>query len=424
MKSIMTTSSRDKNNNCDCDNSGEKLQPLESALATLLHAAPRVSETETVSLHEAAGRILAANLVSGIDVPPADNSAMDGYAIASADYRGQSLRVSQRIPAGISPGTLEAGTAARIFTGAFIPANADAVVMQENASNGEDGSVSFCSEVKAGQNIRYRGEDITRGETILKKGRKLLPQDIGLAASVGIGEVEAYRRIRVATFFTGSELVQPGQPLKPGQIYNSNQSVLNALLNACGCELVSFGITEDTLEATIDTFRQAASESDCIITSGGVSVGEEDHVRAALESLGKIDFWRVAIKPGKPVVFGQVDDTPVIGLPGNPVSVFSTFCLLARPFLLTMQQREDVMPVSYQVRAGFDWNKPGMRREFVRAQLHKDTQGYQTAILYPNQGSGVLSSTSWAHGFVEISEHKTVTAGDSVSFYPFSGLIS
>ncbi|OOZ42607.1 molybdopterin molybdotransferase MoeA [Solemya elarraichensis gill symbiont] len=420
----MTTSTRDQNNSCDCDNSREKLQPLESALDALLRAAPGVSETETVSLHDAAGRILAADLVSGIDVPPADNSAMDGYAIANADYKGESLRISQRIPAGISPEPLEAGTAARIFTGAFIPANADAVVMQENASTGEDGSVSFCGEIKAGQNIRSRGEDITRDETILKKGRRLLPQDIGLAASVGIGEVEVYRRVRVATFFTGSELVQPGKPLEPGQIYNSNQSVLNALLNACGCELVSLGITEDALDATIETFKQAASESDCIITSGGVSVGEEDHVRAALESLGKIDFWRVAIKPGKPVVFGQVNDTPVIGLPGNPVSVFSTFCLLARPFLLTMQRREDVMPVSYQVSAGFDWKKSGMRREFVRAQLQTDAQGRQTAILYPNQGSGVLSSTSWAHGFVEIGEHKTVTAGDSVSFYPFSGLIS
>lgn len=413
-----------KSNACDCDTHVSKLQPLESALEALRKEAVAVTDTETVPLHRATNRILASALISTIDVPPADNSAMDGYAINQEEYENTPLAVSQRIPAGISPVALEPGTAARIFTGAFIPKGADAVIMQENIVSVDNDKVSFCGQIHSGQNIRKKGEDITRGETILEPGRKLLPQDIGLAASVGISEVEVFRKLRVATFFTGDELVQPGQPLKPGQIYNSNQYVLNSLLEQIGCEVTSLGITEDTLEATIETFRQAASHADVVITSGGVSVGEEDHVRNALEALGNINFWRVAIKPGKPVAFGKIDNTPILGLPGNPVSVFSTFCLLARPFLLAMQGRIDITPPSFKVAAAFERKKAGGRRDFVRARIEFDPQGRQQAVLYSNQGSGVLSSTSWADGLVEIREHSTVSIGDTLNFYPFSGLFT
>jgi molybdopterin molybdotransferase len=395
----------------------------DEAIRLLLEQAHEVAETETLSLKDASGRVLAQSVTSPVNVPPLDNSAMDGYAVHSADIEpGKPLPVSQRIPAGTVGNELEAGTCARIFTGAPVPPGADAVIMQERATEQDDGSVSFESTPGTGDHIRRAGEDITNGSTVLEPGIKLGAQHLGLAASVGVAELSVKRRLKVATFFTGDEIVEPGNPLGEGQIYNSNQYHLNALVQGYDCEVVNFGIVEDTLEATRNTIRKAAAEADLIITSGGVSVGEEDHVRIAIEELGTINMWRLKIKPGKPLVHGEVDGTPIIGLPGNPVSAFVTCLLFVRPFLLKMQGLNQVLPTSYPVMADFDWPRAGIRREFVRAHVNNN-KGRTTAELYPHQGSGVLSSTCWANGLVVIPEETTVTKGDSVQFIPFKELL-
>jgi molybdopterin molybdotransferase len=353
---------------------------------------------------------------------------MDGYALALADlHAGTDFVISQRITAGSPPQPLQSGTAARIFTGAQIPPGADSVIMQEEVQTLPDSRVRFSpqaqSRLQLGANIRQRGEDIQLGTVILQRGRKLLPQDLGLAASVGIAQLSVYRRLKVATFFTGDELVQPGVALSPGQIYNSNQYLLNALLQRLGCTLINLGIVPDDLAATTATLQRAAAEADLVMTSGGVSVGEEDHIKTALETLGEIGFWRVAIKPGKPIAFGRIGTTAVIGLPGNPVSVFATCNLLARPFILRMQGCTTVLPQRFQVKAQFVWPTAGKRREYVRVRLSANNAGELEATLYPNQGSGVLSSTSWADGLAEIREHSTIAIGDNISFYPFEGLL-
>jgi molybdopterin molybdotransferase len=402
-----------------CDTPKQKLINVDEAIERLLSQAVALSGTETVSLQDALGRVLAEPVHSDVNVPPHDNSAMDGYAVRAADVTtaGESLPVSQRIAAGQTGSPLVPGTSARIFTGAPIPAGADSVIMQELCEQQAD-DVIINTVPAPGANVRTAGEDIKQGTTILEPGKHLRPQELGLAASVGIAELTVYRRLRVALFATGDELVDPGQPLKPGQIYNSNRYTLTGLLQARGCEIIDLGRVADTLEDTCAALTEAASKADLIISSGGVSVGEEDYVKLAVEQLGQLDMWRVAMKPGKPVAYGKVGDTDFIGLPGNPVSVFVTFCLFAGPFINKMQGHTKVLAQPVKLVACFDWPKPGKRREFARAQLHAD----YTLRLYPHQGSGVLSSATWADGLVEIPENTTIKQGDSVNYYSFREL--
>ncbi|NOQ90034.1 MAG: molybdopterin molybdenumtransferase MoeA, partial [Gammaproteobacteria bacterium] len=354
-------------------------------------------------------------------VPGYDNSAMDGYAVRSEDCltAGVELPVTQRIPAGQVGSPLEPGSAARIFTGAPIPQGADAVVMQERCEASES-KVTINIVVKAGANVRRAGEDIAKHSIVLGAGKRLRAQELGLLASVGLAELKVKRKLKVATFFTGDELVAPGQPLASGQIYNSNRYTLCGLLQAMDCEIIDLGIVPDTLAATLKVLQQAAAEADLVITSGGVSVGEEDYVRIALEKLGELTMWRIAMKPGKPVAFGKIGETLFMGLPGNPVSVFVTFLLFARVLILKLQGADDVLFKSVSVIADFDWPEI-KRQEYLRVRLlQKDKQ--TVAQLFPHQGSGVLSSTSWADGLVEIMSAKEIKKGDTVSYLPFEGL--
>jgi molybdopterin molybdotransferase len=398
---------------------------FEQALEKLLSAAQAVEEVRSLPLTAAAGRILAAPQQSTVAVPPLDNSAMDGYAVRLADISalGVCLPVSQRIPAGTVGTTLQAGTAARIFTGAPIPAGADAVIMQELCEHGENGVV-INHLPRANENIRRAGEDIAVGDQILKPGIKLRPQDIALAASAGLPELPVYRRLRVGVFFTGDELVQPGEPLPPGAIYNSNRYALRALLEGLGCEVRDLGTVPDNLEATRDALRRAAADNDLIVTSGGVSVGEEDHVKPAVEAEGQLDMWKIAIKPGKPLAFGEVrregGKAWFIGLPGNPVSAIVTFLIMVRPFILRLQGVADVTPRAFNLRADFDWLRPDVRAEFLRARMN-DNGGVE---LYPNQGAGVVTSLCWGDGLVFNKPGLAINKGDSVRFVPFSELLS
>ena len=389
-------------------------------LENLLDRARGVTETETVAISAALGRVLATPQTSSITVPPLDNSAMDGYAVRLADVAkpGVSLPVSQRIQAGAVGQPLTAGTAARIFTGAPVPLGADAVLMQEDCiAEGEN--VVINKLPRPGENIRRAGEDIETGAQILAAGTRFSAAEMGLAASVGLAEVPVFKRLKVACFFTGDELVTPGVPLAPGQIYNSNRYTLTGLVNDLGCELIDLGIVPDTLEATEAALASAGREADVIVTSGGVSVGEADYVKTAVEKLGQVEMWKVAMKPGKPVVFGQVGQADFIGLPGNPVSAFVTFCLFVRPFLLKRMGVADVLYRAFAVQADFAWTKPGARREFLRARL----QANGRLALFPNQGSGVLTSCAWADGLVDLEVGQTVQPGDGVRFIPFSELL-
>ena len=399
------------------------LLSFDEALQKLLDAARPVAEAEEVDAVAAAGRTLARTQASGITVPPLDNSAMDGYAVRLADIAAPGVRlpVAQRIPAGSVGTPLQPGTAARIFTGAPVPEGADAVVMQELCEHAGEGVVQVNHVPRPGENIRRAGEDIQAGAEILASGSRLTPQGIGLAASVGLATLPVFRRLRVAVFFTGDELSMPGEPLKPGGIYNSNRYTLRGLLAALGCEVRDLGIVPDSLEATRAALREAAAASDVIITSGGVSVGEEDHVKAAVQAEGALDLWKIAIKPGKPLAFGKVSprDTAFIGLPGNPVSTFVTFLMLVRPFLLACQGARATAPRGLMMRADFDWPKPDRRREFLRVRIN----GGGGLDLFPNQSSGVLTSCAWADGLADIPPAQAVARGEPVRFLPFSELL-
>ena len=405
----------------------QPMRPFEDMRAALLAAATPLSTVEQVPTAEALGRVLAVDQISSLDVPPLDNSSMDGYALRCADVPavGARLVVAQRIPAGSVGHTLAPGTAARIFTGAPIPHGADAVVMQELCSLDGDG-VLIDHLPRPGEWIRRAGEDIARGAVVLTAGQRLGPQMLGLAASVGCATLPVFRRLRVALFSTGDELVMPGEPLPPGAIYNSNRYVLRGLLEALGCQVCDLGIVPDSLEATRAALRAAAGSNDLIITSGGVSVGEEDHVKPAVEAEGQLDLWLVAMKPGKPVAFGRVNDpaggsgADFIGLPGNPVSSFVTFLMLVRPFILRRMGVEDCLPHSIRLPAGFDWPRPDRRREFLRARVGEAGQ----VELFPNQGPGVLSSTVWAAGLVDNPAGHAIAQGEPVSFIPYSELLS
>ncbi len=407
---------------CDCDSHHPALMPMEAALEHLLAVARPVGEQERLGLDAALGRILAADQQSAIQAPPADNSAMDGYALRTADLSPEGpnrLPVSQRIIAGGVGEPLEPGSAARIFTGAPVPPGADAVVMQEQTERHGD-VVEIRAGVKPGQNIRRAGEDIDVGQTILEAGCRLRPQELGLAATAGIGELPVFRRVRVAIFSTGDELLEPGEPLTPGKIYNSNRYMLLGLLRALQCDIIDLGVLPDTLDSTVDAMRQAAGQADLIVTTGGVSVGEEDHVRAAVEQLGELSLWRINIKPGKPLAFGSVQGAHFIGLPGNPVSAFVTFLLFARPFILKLQGASALTPPEFTVIARFDWPRAGSRQEYLRARYLPDGSGVE---IYPHQGSGVLTSTVWADGLVVVPPKRAIKAGDRVGFIPFSELL-
>ncbi len=393
---------------------------FEQALAQVLAAARRVKGEDRVPLCEAAGRVLAAGLVSAIDVPPADNSAMDGYAVRCADVAapGTMLTVAQRIAAGSVGHELAPGTAARIFTGAPIPPAADAVVMQEQCAR--DGDCVTIDHVPApGEWIRRAGEDIRAGAEILPLGTRLTPQAIGMAAAVGVAELPVFRRLSVGLLSTGSELTPPGMPLLPGGIYNSNRAMLCALLEKAGCRVEDFGIVPDTLEATRRALRRAGALHDLVLTTGGVSVGEEDHVKPAVTAEGELSIWNIAVKPGKPLAFGKVGSADFIGMPGNPVSVFVSFSLLVRPFIRKCQGAAVVPPRALTLIAAFDWTKPATRREFLRGRM---TDGGR-AELFPNQSSGVLTSTVWGDGFVDVAAGQRIAAGDPVRFLPFAGLL-
>ncbi|WP_342050016.1 MULTISPECIES: molybdopterin molybdotransferase MoeA [unclassified Cupriavidus] len=393
---------------------------LVQALDALMAGARQIADTETIDTLTANGRVLAAPVTSALRVPPADNTAMDGYAVRATDVTAAGVRlpVSQRIPAGHVGTELAPGTAARIFTGGLIPPGADAVIMQEQCEADGDGVV-IRHVPRAGEWVRRAGEDIEAGSVILPAGTRLTPQAVGLAASVGQATLDVTRRVRVAVFFTGDELAMPGEPLKPGAIYNSNRYTLRGLLQNLGCEVTDFGIVPDTLAATRDTLRRAADGHDVIITSGGVSVGDEDHVRPAVQAEGRLDLWQIAIKPGKPLAFGAVGETFFLGLPGNPVSSFVTFLLFVRPFLLRMQGVQDVAMRRLPLRADFDLPKGDRRNEFLRARLNAEG-GLE---LFPNQSSGVLTSTVWGEGLIDNPPDHPIRRGDVVPFIPFQGLL-
>jgi molybdopterin molybdotransferase len=395
------------------------MQSVDEALAQLLAAARPVAEIEEVPTMAAVGRVLAQAQTSTMDVPPMDNSAMDGYAVRLSDLTvpEKKLKVAQRIPAGSVGTPLELGTAARIFTGAPVPAGADAIVMQEHCSLSDD-FVLIKKIPKKGEWIRLIASDIRKGGLVLAPGKRLLPQDTGLAASVGIKALPVYRKLRLGLFFTGDELVMPGDPLPPGRIYNSNRFTLNGLANAFGCEVRDYGIVPDRLEATREVLRRAASENDVIVTSGGVSVGDEDHVKPAVEAEGSLLMWRIAMKPGRPLAFGKINHAFFIGLPGNPVSSFVTFLVFVRPFLLKTQGQVDVAPRAIDVRADFDWPEPDTRREFLRVKWN--AQG--GLDLYPTQDSAVLTSTAWADGLVDNPAGSMIRKGARVRFLPYSEL--
>jgi len=412
------------------------LLSVAEALKFLLKSAVPLSQTETIPTLEANGRVLAASQVSQINVPGMDNSQMDGYAVRAAECAsGETrLRVSQRIPAGHVGVALEPGTAARIFTGAMVPQGADAIVMQEACefSKDADGDHVIVRHVpQAGEWVRETGEDIRIADTILPAGVRLRPQELGLAASVGLASLPVLRRLRVAVFFTGDELTMPGEALKPGAIYNSNRFLLRGLLENLGCEVKDFGIVPDQLQATRDTLRAAAASHDLIITSGGVSVGEEDHVKPAVEAEGRLNMWQIAMKPGKPLAFGEINRSSdnngnsgskafFLGLPGNPVSTFVTFLVFVRPFLLRLQGIDNVAPRTLTLRADFNWPKADRRQEFLRARFN-DAGGLD---LFPKQGSGVLTSTVWGDGLIDNPAGKTIAEGDLVRFIPFDHLLN
>jgi molybdopterin molybdotransferase len=404
--------------------------PMKTAAEALEHllaqAKPR-AEIEVVSTQNALGRILASDILSQVDVPPMNNTQMDGYAVRVADVQaaGQSFVVSQRIPAGHVGTELASGTIARIFTGATIPPGADAVVMQEDCVVNGD-KVTIQEVPKQGQWIRLQGEDLKAGGVALTKGTYLRAQELGVAASAGYDQLSVIKKIKVAAFFTGDELTLPGQPLKPGAIYNSNRDTLLACIRSLGCEATDLGIVPDTLEATRDALQRASKDHDLIITSGGVSVGEEDHIKPAVTAEGRLDMWQIAIKPGKPLAFGAVRkqgaehlETWFMGLPGNPVSSFVTFLLFVRPFIAKLQGRTHSNTPAIMMRADFDWPKADRRNEFLRVRIN--AQG--GLDLFPNQSSGVLTSASWADGLVDNPPLQTIKPGDMVKYMPFSGMI-
>jgi molybdopterin molybdotransferase len=399
---------------------------VDEALAQLMQHLPKADTVEWVACLEAHGRVLAENQIAKRDVPYYDNSAMDGYAIRVQDLDPAEqcwLPVEQQIPAGRTGTELAPGCAARIFTGAPIPPGADAVIKQELCTL-RDGEVGIQAEVHRGQNIRLRGEDIGSGETVLEQGIQLRAPQIALAAAIGLAEVPVFRKPRIAVFSTGAEIVEPGGALREGQVFDSNRYALIALVRAIGCNALDCGHLADDLEQTCTGIRAACNVADLVLTSGGVSVGDEDHVCRAIQTEGQLHLWRVAIKPGKPVAFGTLDGTPIFGLPGNPVAAFVTFLVLVRPFLKRMQGHDCPLHPGLPVAAGFSVARAPYRRRYLRVRLVVDKTGTQQLVLHDKQGSAMLTTLSWADGLVEIPEGEIVAEGQLVNFLQFSSLLS
>jgi len=412
------------------------LKSLDEALAALLAQATPLAGTETVSTFDADGRVLAQDLVSALHVPPQDNSAMDGYALRCADVpvAGTVLQVTQRIPAGHHGHALEPQAAARIFTGAPVPPGADAIVMQEDCEAVGEGRVRVNTVPQGGQWIRRAGEDVTRGAVVLARGQRLGPAALGMAAGIGLSQLTVVRRPRAALFSTGDELVMPGdvppEQMAPGAIYNSNRFFLRALLQRLGCEVTDYGIVPDQRAATLQALQGAAQNHDLVLTSGGVSVGEEDHIKPSVQQLGELDLWQISMKPGKPFAYGKLyrgegaargpqDACHFAGLPGNPVSSYVTFMLLVRPFLLRLQGVADVTPVRMALPAHFELTRGDKRREFLR--VRRNAAG--GLDLFPNQSSGVLTSAAWGDGLVDNPANTTIAQGDIVQFISFAELM-
>ena len=403
---------------------GSALTSIDTALAQLLSRMAAVTDREEVALPRALHRVLAETSHAAIDVPGHANSAMDGYAVNSQTLaRGQyRLRVTQRIPAGRVGQALAIGSAARIFTGAPIPPGADAVVMQENCSV-EGDEIVVMQAVEAGENVRRAGSDVERGTLLFEAGHRLRAPDIGVLAGVGRETVVVCRPLRVAVLTTGDELVRPGEPLQTGQIYNSNFYMLSTLVQGLGHDVVDCGIVADSLDSTVQALLAAAANADCIISSGGVSAGEEDHVRTALARIGELSLWKLAIKPGKPFAFGQLEGKPFFGLPGNPVSAFVTFALLVRPCLQRLGGARDHAPLQLQLTADFDLPVSGIRQEYLRVCCATDAQGETVLRLAGSQSSGVLSSVSHADGLAIVPPLSAVQRGDKLRFMPLSEIV-
>ena len=404
----------------------DSLMSADDALSFLIDSASVTAKTEAVSLDDSLGRILASDIHSTINVPGFDNSAMDGYTIALNDSQvaqeNLSFKVVDRIAAGSTGKDLNSGSAARIFTGAPIPKGANTVVMQEECKLSEDKSqITVARAINLNENIRPTGNDILKGNVILSSGNQIKPQDISLAASVGVGELVVFKKIKVGVFFTGDELVEPGNPLSPGKIYNSNRYALVALLKQVGCDVINLGNIEDKLDATCDALEALESQCDLIMTTGGVSVGEEDHVKPAVEKLGELNLWKIRMKPGKPLAYGKVKQTPFIGLPGNPVSSFVTFCIFSLPFIKKMQGNSNYESKILKVKTNFDCKRAKPRREYARVRIDHSTET-PLANLFPKQGSDVMSSVVWADGIIEIPENTTFETGTILNYYSMSEL--
>ncbi len=410
-----------------CNPINQALLSTDDALKFLLKSAKVTTKTHTQHLDESLYQVLSEDICSSINVPGFDNSAMDGYALHLSKDQinlpgNLTFKVVDRITAGSIGQPLASGCAARIFTGAPIPKGANSVIMQEECELSADGShINTWRPLLLAENIRPMGNDIQKNAVILSAGTQLKPEDIALSASVGIDQLSVFGKIRVGVFFTGNELIEPGNPLKKGQIFNSNRYALVALLKQLNCQIVNLGNIKDSLEATIDALNTLKSSCDLIITTGGVSVGEEDHVKPAIEQLGKLSLWRIKMKPGKPLAFGHIGKTAFIGLPGNPVSAMVTFFLFVRPFIKKMQGVCDYQNKTSQVSCNFDWHKPRPRREFVRVKLDHSCAP-ASANLYEKQGSDVLSSIVWADGLVEIPENTTFKKGHILNFYALTEL--
>ncbi|MCY1265352.1 Molybdopterin molybdenumtransferase [compost metagenome] len=402
---------------CGC--SGHDLRPVDEALAALLQRVPAPPKVERVPLGEALGRVLAEDLSATQDQPAWDNSAMDGYALRAADLpdAGGALPLAGCIAAGDpASDALPAGHAVRIFTGAPLPPGADSVVAQEDCRI--DGERVILPPVRRGSHVRLRGEELREGAPLLRKGSRLRVQELGLLASVGIAEVPVHRRLRVCLLSSGDELREPGEKLAPGQIYNVNRFSIGALLDGWGMELHDYGVLADTLAASRDALSLAASEWDVLITSGGVSVGERDHLKQAIRELGELHLWRLAMQPGKPLAFGEISGKPWIGLPGNPAAALVTALVVARPFLLRAQGQVEVDTPLLELPAGFDWPKPNARRQYLRARLE---QGH--VVIHPQQGSAMLLAASWADGLAVVEAGATLREGEPVGYLPFSALL-
>lgn len=406
------------------DIAGSRLTPIDEALILLLADMAVVAQTETVAIKRSLNRVLAHAIDAPINVPGYDNSGMDGYALNSADLHSSDtrLRVSQRIIAGSMGESLEKGTAARIFTGAPLPPGANAVVMQENCTL-EGDIVTVMQPVGSGENVRLAGADVQRGSRLFEAGHRLRAPDVGLLAGVGLAWMEVRNPLRVGLLTTGNELVRPGQVLAPGQIYNSNFYTLRALLRSLGHEILDCGIVPDSLAATEDALRAAAENTDCIISSGGVSAGEEDHVRHALERAGELTMWKLAIKPGKPFAFGHIAGKPFFGLPGNPVSAFVNFALVVRPCLERLGGVRVEQPIPWTLPAGFTMATTGIRQEYLRVRVERQTQAVPMMYLTGNQSSGVLSSVIHCDGLAVVPPHMAVSKGDLLRFIPLSEIV-